>query len=102
MGERVSISFKNGDKESVTLFNRWEGRDFLRKARKYTKNLKKDFQVMETTTPLSKLDPNTVMVDFLREITKDVKRNESTLYLGIRPEDNDTSIYENFVIMLDK
>ena len=35
MGDRVSISFKNGSEESVALFSHWGGLDFVKTAEKY-------------------------------------------------------------------
>ena len=38
MGDRVSISFKNGDEESVSLFHHWGGVEFPGMALKWAKD----------------------------------------------------------------
>ena len=81
MGDRVSISFVNGNEESVVLFNHWDGMDFVNAAKTYVKNLKKEVGDNEVD-PLDRLEPNTVMVDFIRYITRDMKRVNHNLYLG--------------------
>ena len=40
MGDRVSISFKNGSEESVVLFNHWGGRGFPEEAKRYVADLR--------------------------------------------------------------
>jgi len=80
MGDRISISFKNGTEESVVLFNHWEGIYFKKNIENYYKELKKD--INGQTMPLDRLEPNTVMIDFIRWLTKDEKRIESSIYLG--------------------
>lgn len=39
MGDRVSVSFVNGDDESVALFSHWGGMDFVKQARAYAQEL---------------------------------------------------------------
>ena len=68
MGDRVSISFKTGREESVVLFNHWGGKAFSQYALEYAKKL------MATRTghfePIDRFEPRTVLVDFIRELTK--------------------------------
>ena len=81
MGNRVSISFRNGEEESIALFDHWGGMDRVAHAQEYVVDLKRrngDSQVM----PLDRREPGTVMVDYIREITQDMERVESSLYVG--------------------
>ncbi len=95
MGDRISISFRNEKntwlKESVTLFSHWGGQGFATKAKEYVRNLKKRNTNDRIVQPLDRLEPNTVMVDFIRHITKNMKRVESDLYLGKDEMDGDNS-----------
>ena len=67
MGNRVSISFKNGDEESVVLFSQWRGLGLVEQARDYAQALVDERRGSEG--PLDRLEPSTVMVDFIRELT---------------------------------
>ena len=100
MGARISIQFKNGDNKSVVLFNHWGGEEFAEEAREYVKELKeevKDSQAM----PLHRLEPNTVMVDFIRSITKNLPRVEGSLYLAKNETEGDNSDYGHHIINLN-
>ena len=104
MGDRVSISFKNGNEESVAFFSHWDGRELPRKARAYVKHLKQYLEKREMGSgfdPLGRMEPNTVMVDFIREYTKDLPRVESNYYLGKDYSDGDNSNQGHFIIRLD-
>jgi hypothetical protein len=98
MGDRVSIQFANGKGKSVVLFSHWGGKGFVARANRYVKQLKArsngKFQ------PLDQLEPQTVMVDFIREITDGMERVESDLYLGATDNDGDNSDNGHFVIKL--
>lgn len=101
MGDRVSVQFQKDDKRSVAFFNHWGGKSFPAQALEYAEALKAergDSHVM----PLDRLEPDTVMVDFIRHVTKDETRIESSLYLGKDGKDGDNSDNGNFVIDLDK
>jgi|TARA_Y100000310_G_C20539756_1_gene742635 hypothetical protein len=92
MGNRVSISFRNNKvpdfmQESVALFSHWGGMQFVKEAQAHADTLPRDSNV----APLDRLEPNTVMVDFIRHITKDKDHVRSDLYLGATPEDGDNS-----------
>ena len=104
MGDRVSIAFKDGAEESVVLFNHWGGREFMKEARQYIRDLRQEIAAdkkkgghMESG-PLGRLEPNTVMVDFVRHITKDKNRVESSLYFGATENDGDNSDNGHFKI----
>ena len=51
-------------------------------------------------TPLDRLEPDTVMVDFIRHITRGMNRVESDLSLGKTQSDGDNSDNGHFVIDL--
>jgi hypothetical protein len=98
MGDRVSISFRNKGERSPQLFSHWGGRAFALQALEYAQLLSKERsgQVM----PLDRLEPQTVMVDFIRYITKHLDRVESDLYICANQADGDDSDNGPFVIDL--
>lgn len=98
MGDRISISFKNGFNESVCLFSHWGGKEFLEDAKQYVVDLEKERE--GSCNPIDRLEPETVMVDFIRYLTKDMKRVESDLYLGASQHDGDNSDNGHFTINL--
>ena len=102
MGDRISISFKKGDEESVALFSHWGGIAFYYSAVGYAVNLvrseKNDAYVSD---PINRLEPHTVMVDFIRHITKGMKKVRSDVYLGKDSSDGDNSDNGHRVIDLD-
>jgi len=104
MGDRVSIRFVNGADNSVALFSHWGGMDFKKKADSYARALKKWAKSSGSEfDPLHRLEPATVMVDFIRHITKGMERVESDLYLGVDHGDGDNSDQGGFDIdLLDK
>lgn len=102
MEDRASISFKNGNDESVVLFSHWGGIGFYEKALEYAQKLKKEVENNEGFEPLDRLEPNTVMVDFIRHYTKEKERVESDLYLGKDQNDGDNSDNGHFVIKFDQ
>ncbi len=99
MGNRASVSFKKGKDESIALFSHWGGMDFVKQAKNYAKELKKTEGT--GTDPLGRLEPHTVMVDFIRELTQDMRRVRSDLYLGKDENDGDSSDNGHHVINLD-
>jgi hypothetical protein len=102
MGDRVSISFRKGEEESVVLFSHWGGKRFVAAARGYVRELKTEAQREGMTWPLFRLEPSTVMVDFIRMLTDGVTRVQSDYYLGRSPQDGDNSDNGHFVIDLDR
>jgi hypothetical protein len=99
MGDRVSIQFdKEGDK-SVVLFSHWDGMDFVKEAKEYVKKLK-TYTGGKTTNPLDRMEPNTVMVDFIRHITKDKSRVEGNYYLAKSENEGDNSDNGHHIIKL--
>ena len=103
MGDRISISFVNGEEESVTLFNHWGGKEFLKITQEYVRELKEKLKERNTPDvyPIDRLEPNTVMVDFIRWFTKDEKLIECDLHLGRDETEGDNSDNGHFKIHLD-
>jgi hypothetical protein len=102
MGDRVSISFRKGEQESVVLFSHWGGMTLVAVARGYVRELKTEAQRAGMTWPLFRLEPQTVMVDFIRMLTAGVSRVQSDYYLEKDKEDGDNSDNGHFVIDLDR
>jgi len=104
MGDRVSISFKNGDRESVALYSHWDGMGFVEAARDYVKQLKATLQVRDKSMqmPIDRCEPNTVMVDFIRHFTEEEGLDlvASNYYLGRDGTDGDNSDNGHHVIHL--
>jgi len=105
MGDRVSIQFKNGNDYSVALFNHWGGIEFPEVALAYVKDLICENNIKypnNFSNPISRLEPNTVMVDFIREITKNKLRVSSSLYLGKDENEGDNSDNGHWIVDLKK
>lgn len=117
MGDRISISFrkrgddtwhKKGDEsirydESIVLFNHWGGKAFLNEVEEYGRQLQVwiDEKKDGVGYPLNRKEPNTVMVDFVRWLTKNMERVESSLYFGKDEGDGDNSDNGHWVYDLD-
>lgn len=104
MGDRVSVSFVNDRDESVVLFQHWGGTELPRLAQTYADELCEQLQAAKAgpSDPLTRLDPRTVMVDFVRWLAlrgdlatgyrdelKD--RTTSDFYFGRTEADGDNS-----------
>lgn len=88
MGDRISIRFVNKRKGmSVVLFSHWDGKELLKEAKNYLKQLPKGSH----TTPLDRREPKTVMVDFIRHLTTGFSVVDSNYYLGVNENDGDNS-----------
>jgi hypothetical protein len=73
-----------GDEESVALFSHWGGMGFVAQAENYVNELRQHIANRPNPgviQPLDRLEPETVMVDFIRHITKDMDRVKSSLYI---------------------
>lgn len=102
MGNRISISFKNEDGlESPVLFSHWRGQDLLNSVRGYLEDLL-DEVGNEHMLPIQRLEPGTVMVDFIRWLTEGNGRVSHDLYLGRTPKEGDNSDNGHYVIELFK
>ena len=101
MGDRISIQFSYSGNKSVALFSHYDGLSFYEKAKAYVKTLK-----LEASKgggfPLYRLEPETVMVDFIRHLTESKIRVTGNYYLGATDNDGDNSDNGNFVIALDE
>lgn len=100
MGARISIQFANGNETSPVLFSHWGGEEFIDEVNTYLQELKAEQGDNVITYPLARLEPRTVMVDFIRYITKNMDRVLSNLYLGVDENDGDNSDYGHHVIDL--
>jgi len=102
MGDRVSIQFVNGKEKSVVLFSHWGGMGFVKEAEDYVKDLKKWEKKEDNVciTPLMRLEPDTVIVDFIRHITKDMHRVDNDLYLEVNENTGDNSDNGHHIIKL--
>lgn len=106
MGAKVSIQFKNGDDKSVVLFSHRGGTQFLKMAETYVETLRQVAAVKGGMLPLYRLEPGTVMVDFIATLASfeaGCKNTpvESNYYLGATEEDGDNSDLGHYVIDLN-
>ena len=101
MGDRISISFVNGATQSPALFSHWGGTYFLEDVELYLNELREEISNLDhpNSLPLDRLEPGTVMVDFIRWMAERELRGDhikrlritSALYLGKDSEDGDNS-----------
>lgn len=100
MGDRISISFRNGEDTSVALFHHWGGMDFLDRAKEFVDELRTKKEGKEYM-PLDRLEPSIVMVQFIHVYTAENYGDdeiESSLYLGKDGNDGDNSDNGHFEI----
>jgi hypothetical protein len=102
MGNRISIQFKQGKDVSPVLFSHWDGEDFVEIAKTYIKELKAEIKKnnVSGSDPLTRFEPQTVLVDFIRYITEGKGRVTGNYYLGVNECDGDNSDNGHFVIDL--
>lgn len=100
MGDRISIQFVKGTEKSVVLFSHWDGKSLLNNVKKYVAQLKKYTKRYGTTFPLYRLQPNTVMIDFIRHLTKTIAVVEYNYHLGATSNDGDNSDNGHYIIKL--
>lgn len=98
MGDRVSIQFQNENEKSIVLFSHWQGMSLVKQAKRYVENLKATRTGQRS--PLDRFEPETVMVDFIRHITKDMEVVDSDLYVVATENDGDNSDNGHFIIKL--
>ena len=94
MGDRASISFKNGTEKSVVFFSHWDGKELFRKAKEYVTVLKQDIKYKDVSDiyPLGRLEPDTVMVDFIiNYVGRNQGRIQSNYYVVASEEQGDNS-----------
>ena len=105
MGDRVSVRFANGGRISVALFSHWRGMSFVDQANWYATELCLEIiaQGDAIEWPLVRLEPNYVMVDFirwLRDTGQIGHRNRNDIYLGRDTYDGDDSDNGHHIIDL--
>ena len=92
MGDRISIQFKDGAEElSPVLFSHWDGENILIKVKYYCDELYQYSRANGGISPLSRMEAQTVMVDFIRWLTEGKGRVNSNYYLGRDKNDGDNS-----------
>ena len=103
MGDRVSVQFRTGEETSVVLFSHWGGMDLVKAATEHARILLDERTKTGPSRPLDRMEPGTVMVDFIASIAADrgPGRIKSDLYLGASPEDGDNGDNGHFVIDID-
>lgn len=101
MGDRVSIQFQLGKDKSVVFFSHWDGMGLVEIAKAYVNGLKEVAKKEGSTYPLFRLEPDTVIVDFIKFYTTEAGPVKSNYYLGATPEDGDNSDNGHWIISLD-
>jgi len=101
MGNRVSIQFVNGADKSVVLFSHWGGIELVHRAADYAKQLAREKRGKDQH-PLDRLEPQTVMVDFVRYITQGMTEVEGDFYFGLDEDDGDNCDNGHAVIDLKR
>ena len=106
MGDRISISFVNGADQdnnwlhySPAFFSHWGGTSLLDDVELYLNELREEISNLDHPNgqPLDRLEPGTVMVDFIRWMAgrelagASRQRITSNFYLGKDSEDGDNS-----------
>ena len=99
MGDRISISFVNGDWKSPALFSHWQGITLLEDVEDYLVQLRGELDSLEhpNSQPLDRLEPGTVLVDFIRWMAPSHGASQRggrithNFYLGKDENDGDTS-----------
>jgi hypothetical protein len=100
MGARVSIQFEKDGRKSVVLCSHWGGKEFLHQAKEYAKELAIEIEPNKGLQPLDRLAPETVMVDFIRYLTKELERVKGDLYIVATTDECDNSDYGHHIIKL--
>lgn len=86
MGNRASVSFKNGNDESVAVFHHWGGEAFHEQAGVFAEAFRVKYPA-NGGCPFSRREPNVVMVQFIQSLEKDCY----SIYLGKDQHDGDNS-----------
>lgn len=100
MGNRISVSFRKGNDESVAVFSHWGGEGFANEAERYAEALKAEAKIEGAALPLYRLEPQTVVADFIRHISAGEKRITNDIYIGKDENDGDNSDNGHAVIEL--
>jgi hypothetical protein len=95
MGDRISIAFKNKGRTSVVLFSQHMGKTIQIKVNEYIHQLKQQLLTRldnkRCCFPIDRLEPEIVMLDFIRWLTKNEQIIETDLFLGKHRNDGDNS-----------
>ena len=82
------------------MFSHWDGKGLVDLATFYVCDLHEKAAKNGISYPLDRCEPNTVMVDFIRHLTKGLERVDSNYYLGKTKNDGDNSDNGHHVIRL--
>tara|TARA_R110002110_G_scaffold71594_3_gene191194 strand:+ start:662 stop:1093 length:432 start_codon:yes stop_codon:yes gene_type:complete len=131
MGDRVSISFKDKEENSVCLFHHWGGEYFPKYAFNWFKGLKEKTEnekKTKGTNPITRFEPRSMLAQFIghmaqtqtpdfkecmgfeqvdgkSEYSKPIYSNDllsHSIYLGKGPNDGDNSDNGHFTIDINK
>ena len=126
MGDRVSISFKDKDEDSVCLFHHWGGVEFPKYAFDWFKGLKEKTAKPKNSNPITRFEPRSMLAQFIGHIaqTPDFKECmgfeqvdgkpeyskpiysadllSHNIYLGKGPNDGDNSDNGHYTIDVNK
>lgn len=107
MGDRISIAFSDRNPcespdpvESVALFSHWNGLGLLKDAIDYVNKLQEEVKDNRDHSPLDRLEPATVITDFVVQEFSKLERITSNYYLGKDKTDGDNSNNGHFIIDL--
>lgn len=100
MGARISMQFTDGEEQSPVLFSHWGGETLKDDVDAYMNELTAEIESKGNSSfsPLDRMEVGTVMVDFIRYLTKDMKRVDSDLYLAKDESEGDNSDYGHFTV----
>jgi hypothetical protein len=101
MGDRISIRFVDGadySRKSATLFSHWDGTTLLNRVERYLDELYDERE--GDHYPIDRKEPDTVLVDFIRDLTTGEGRIKSNYYLVPTPKDGDNSDNGHYDILL--
>lgn len=88
MGDRASVSFKNGENESVALFHHWGGESFGKEAIAFARDFKDKHPLAGNgSDPFTRLEPSVIMLQFIRSLND----ASYSVYLGRDQNDGDNS-----------
>lgn len=99
----VSFSDSNGEWESITLFEHWGGSELHSRAKAFAKEIA---ALPDDGTPLGRLEPSIVMVEFVRrEIAREFRPDElvkSSFWLERSRNDGDNTNHGHVMVRLKR
>lgn len=102
MGDRASVSFSCNGKESIILNSHWGGREFQDAAAEHGKRLVERAAKKKGVMPIDRLEPDVVMVDFIRELTKDMDIVDGDYRVARSVDEVDNSDHGHLTVDLGK